>query len=99
MFLCQGDKDSYRLYRHKGLKFSIFEGERQIAAFTKNRLTIGKGDRYDIRMNRDADTVIVICLALTMDVTEYDDNDATVTYDFGNIGPEDRPFDQSWKPN
>jgi uncharacterized protein YxjI len=88
VFVCKGDQEIYRLYQHKGLNLSIFQADRQIAAFTKNRLKIGKGDRYEIRMNGDADAVIVICLALTIDASENEKDDTTVTYDFGSIGPE-----------
>ena len=45
-------------------------------------------------MNDDASLVIVICLALTVDDSEKEDDDATVTYDLGNIA-EDRQFDRS----
>ena len=43
--------------------------------------------------------VVVICLALIIDSAENEDNDATVTYDFGNAGPEDRSFDRAWEPS
>lgn len=99
VFLCEGQAQSFRLYQHKRLNYSIFQGDHQIAAFSKNSLKIGKGDRYDIRMNGDANVPLVICLALTVDNSENEDNGASVTYDFGNIGPEDRPFDESWEPN
>jgi uncharacterized protein YxjI len=98
VFVCEGDKDSFRLYRHKKLNYSIFQNDRQIAAFTKSRVKIGKGDRYDIRMDEDANAVVVICLALTVDATENEDDRATITFDFGNIGAEDKPFDESWEP-
>jgi len=50
-------------------------------------------------MNDDANLIIVICLALTVDASENEDDAATVTFDFGNIGPEDRPCDKSWEPS
>jgi hypothetical protein len=33
-----------------------------------------------------------------VNTADNDDNQATINIDFGNIGPEDRPFDQSWEP-
>lgn len=99
VFVCARDNERYYLYEHKGLNYSIFQGDSQIAAFTKNRFKIGKGDRYEIRMNDDANLVIVVCLALTLDASENEDDAATVTIDFGNIGPEEKPFDESWEPN
>ncbi|HYA95590.1 MAG TPA: hypothetical protein VEC95_04890 [Terriglobales bacterium] len=98
VFLCEGHQERFRLYQHKGLRYSIFQDERQIAAFIKNRVKIGKGNRYDIEVDTDADLVVVLCLVLTVNTAENDDNRATITVDFGNIGPEDRPFDESWQP-
>jgi len=99
VFVCESADETFRLYEHKGLNYSVFQNNRQIAAFNKNRIKIGKGDRYEIRMNDDANLIIVICLALTVDASENEDDAATVTFDFGNIGPEDRPCDKSWEPS
>jgi uncharacterized protein YxjI len=99
VFVCEGPEESFRLYQHKGLNYSIFQNDSQIAAFNKNRVKVGKGDRYEIRMNDDANLIIVICLVLTVDASENEGDTATVTFDFGNIGPEDRPFDNSWEPS
>jgi uncharacterized protein YxjI len=99
VFLCEGSNESFTLYEHKGLNYSIFQNNSQIAAFNKNRVKIGNGDRYEIRMNDDANLIVVICLALVVDASENEGDSASVTYDFGNIGPEDRPFDRSWEPS
>jgi uncharacterized protein YxjI len=42
-FVCEGESETFRLYEHKGLKYSVFRNNIQIAAFTKNRLKIGRG--------------------------------------------------------
>lgn len=89
VFVCESDKERFHQYEHKGLNYSIFQNS-QIASFSRNSLKIGKGDEYEIRMNDDANLVVVICLARIIDSAENKDNDATVTYDFGNVGPEDR---------
>ena len=99
VFVCESDEEIYRLYEHKGLKYSIFQEDHRIAAFTKNRVKIGQGDLYEIRMNEDANLVIVICLALTIDASENEDDNASVTVDFGNLGPEDKRYDESWEPS
>jgi len=77
------------LYEHKGLRYSIFDGDSQIAAFTKNRVVIGSGNEYDIQMNDDADLPLVISMVLTVNTAENDSDKATVTVDLGNIGPEE----------
>jgi hypothetical protein len=94
VFLCECRDESFTLYEHKGLNYSIFQNNSQIAAFTKNRVRIGNGDSYEIRLNDDADLVVVICLALSVDASENQDDTASVTFEFGNIGPEDRPFEK-----
>jgi hypothetical protein len=38
-------------------------------------------------------------LGLTVDLTENERDEATVAFDFGNIGPEEKPFDESWEPS
>jgi len=98
VFVCEGDGEEFRLYEHKGLNYSIFQDNRQIAAFTKNRIVIGKGNRYDVRVDRNANVLVVICMVLTTNTAENDNDTATVTFDYGNIGPEERPFDESWEP-
>ena len=98
VYACEGANDRYVLYEHRGLNYSVFQNDSQIAAFTKNGFKIGNGDRYKIQINDDANVVIVICLALTIDASENENIATTLTYDFGQIGPEARPFDKSWKP-
>jgi hypothetical protein len=50
-------------------------------------------------MNADANVVIIACMVLAVNTSENDDHQETVTYDFGSLGPEDRPFDESWVAN
>jgi hypothetical protein len=83
------------LYQHQGLNFSIFQDEHQIAEFTKNRVAIGNGNEYAIRLDGDANSLLLICMVLAINTSQRDNNES-VTIDFGSIGPEDRPFDTSW---
>jgi uncharacterized protein YxjI len=98
VFVCENADESFQLYRHKGLNFSIFQNDVQIAAFRKNKIKIGAGDRYEIRLNDDANLLVIVCMTLAIDSSEFDDDSSSATYDFGNIGPEARPFDSSWEP-
>ena len=99
VYLCEGQGESYRLYAHRGLKYSIFRDERQIAAITQNRLVIGRGNEYRIRMDSDADVVLLLCMMLTYNTgEEQDDDSASVTFDMGRIGPQGRAWDPNWKP-
>jgi len=100
VYSCIGASGSYHLFRHKGVRFSIFEDDTQIAAITRNKLIVGAGHEYDIQMNTTADFLVISCMILALN-TEQDsgnDDNNTVTYDFGNIGPEDRKFDELWQP-
>jgi uncharacterized protein YxjI len=100
VYACQCAEEIYHLFQHKGVRYSIFKGEDQVAAITGNRLIVGSGHEYDIRMNADADFLVIACMILALNTADEDgsDNDSTFTYDFGNIGPEDRRFDESWQP-
>lgn len=99
VYVCENAGESSHLYQHKGLNFSIFQNDVQIAAFTKKRVKIGAGDCYEIRMNDDANLIVIVCMTIAIDSSEFDDDPSTVTYDFGNISPEARPFDNSWEPS
>jgi len=95
--VCEGNGEQYLIYEHRGLKCSVFHDDRQITAFEKNRVALGNGNEYEIRMDSDADVIVILCIVLTMNSAD-DSNKETVTIDFGNIGPEARPFDESWEP-
>jgi hypothetical protein len=80
------------------LNRSIFRGDRQIAAYSKNRISFGKGNEYAIRMDSDADLTLILRMVLGLSMSEDNDDQQTVNIDFGNLGPEGRPFDESWEP-
>ncbi len=99
VFTCEGNGETYRLYSHRGLNYSIFKEDRQIAAFTKNRLVLGSGNEYEIRVDSDADVVVLVCMILTYNSSEEDSkDDSAVTLDIGHLGPQDRKFDEAWEP-
>lgn len=98
VYSCIGPKLKLLLYRHRGLRYSIFQDDCQIAAITKNRIVFGKGNEYSISMNSDADMIVILCIVLTINATQDDDDDAGVTIDFGNVGPQERKFDEDWEP-
>lgn len=98
--ICEGEGGPYRLYRHKGVRYSIFQGDRQIAAFSSNRLIIGNGRNFDLRVNSGVNLPLIICMVLCLNTEDGDDRENnTVTYDFGSLGPEDRKFDETWRPD
>jgi len=101
VFSCNGNKEEYKLLRHKGKNYSLFEGEEQIAGFNKNTFTVGKGDTYSIEANDEVNIYLLLCIVLIVDNSENNtkNNPSTLTIDFGNIGPEEQPFNYAWKPD
>jgi uncharacterized protein YxjI len=99
VYSCIGASTSYHLFQHKGVRFSIFEDNTQIAAITRNKFIIGAGHEYEILMNGNADLLVISCMLLALNTSDDDTSDQnSFTYDFGNIGPEDRKFDETWQP-
>jgi uncharacterized protein YxjI len=98
-YSCVGSDETYTLYQHKGLKCSIFRGDRQVAAFDKNSVVFGGGNEYDIRMDSDANLMVIVCMVLTINTADYDgDQQDLISVNWGNIGPEARAFDECWEP-
>lgn len=95
--ICEGNGEKYLIYEHRGRKCSVFRDDRQIAWFEKNKVAWGNGNEYEIEMDSDADLIVILCIVLTMNSSD-DKNSETVTIDFGNVGSEARPFDESWQP-
>ena len=99
VYLAEGNGEAYRLYRHRGVKFSVFKGDTQIAAITKNRIAIGSGNEYQVRINSDADPLIVTAMVLAFNSSKEDDKKGALTVDVGYMGLEAKPFDSSWQPS
>jgi uncharacterized protein YxjI len=99
VYKAEGNGETYRLYRHRGVKFSVFNGDKQIAAITKNRLTIGSGNEYQVQINSDADPLIVAALILAFNSSKEDDKKGAVSVDVGYMGMEEKHFDTSWQPS
>jgi uncharacterized protein YxjI len=86
------------LYEHRGMNRSIFKNERQIAAYSKNRVSFGSGNKYEVRMDADADLTLIVCMVLALSVSDDNDAHTSVNIDVGNVGPQGREFDPSWEP-
>jgi uncharacterized protein YxjI len=98
VYKCEGNGETYWLYQHKGLKLSIFKDDRQIAAIEKNRIVFGSGNQYQIQVDADANTLLIVCMVITLNSLDDNDDHDTVTFDLGSIGPEERPYDPAWQP-
>ncbi|HEX4037472.1 MAG TPA: hypothetical protein VHX37_05385 [Acidobacteriaceae bacterium] len=99
VYTCAGDHESWQLMRHHGLRASVFRDDRQIAAIVKNRLILGAGNRYEIRMNHDADPLVIVSMVLALNTAQRDDEKRdAVTFEVGSLGPQEKPWDDSWQP-
>jgi hypothetical protein len=100
VYVCKRGQEAYRLYQHRGLKYSVFRNEEQIAAVTRNRFVAVGGSRFDIRMNRDADLAMVVSMVLAMNTSDGNDHfDASTAIEHERRGSEDKKFDAAWQPN
>jgi hypothetical protein len=98
--ICEGDGGPFHLYAHKGVRYSIFQNDKQIAAFSRNRFIIGNGREFDLRVNSGVNLPLIISMVLCLNTEDDDDEtNSTFTYDFGQLGPEDRKFDETWRPD
>lgn len=98
VYECRCGEDVWTLYEHRGLRRSIFKGDRQIAAYAKNRVSFGSGNRYDVQMDADADLLLIVSMVVALSVAEDNDDQTTVNVDFGKIGPQGKESDDSWMP-
>lgn len=90
--------DIFDFYIHKGHKKSLFKNGNQIAAYDKKYFHLFEKDTIYIAANNNEPVALLISFAIAFDLGSENDG-AIVTYDVGNIGPEERTDDINWKPN
>lgn len=96
---CVGDEKRYIIIAHKGLKYSIFDHEKQIGVIEKNRIVVGSGDEYKVIVDKKSNPILMISIALIIDNFRGGNNNThAISIDVGNIMGELKPFNQSWKP-
>jgi len=98
VYECRSGDNVLTLYEHRGLRRSIFKGDRQIAAYAKNRVSFGSGNEYQVQMDGDADVMLIVSMVLALSVAEDNDDQTTVNVDFGNLGPQGKALDETWQP-
>lgn len=99
-YTCEQGNNTYMIYGHRGRKFSIFLNDVQIAWWSKAAVSWFAGDNYQIIANHKADKEMLIAFCLIIDNFRHDQHDGNaVTVDIGNIGPQAKKFDESWKPS
>jgi uncharacterized protein YxjI len=91
--------ETYTLYTHRSLQFSIFKGEKQVAAFTRNRVSIGSGHTYSITMDSGADVVLLSGIVIAFNTLTADKEKKSIGVEIGHVGPIDREQDTAWQPS
>ena len=97
-FECLCSNDIYNIYGHKGRKYSIFKNNSQIAWWDQDAVSLFQGFNYKIISNKDCDIDLLISFCLIIDDRKHGPHTDGATFDFGNIGPETKKFDESWQP-
>lgn len=97
-YQCQSNSDTYDIYRHRGLKYSIFKNDQQVAWWGKSIITWFEGDSYRIIANDDCDVDLIISFCLIIDNISGNHDTEVITLNIGNIGFQARKFDPQWQP-
>lgn len=98
-YQCQAGNDLYDIYGHNDLKYSIYKNDKQVAWWTKNAVSLFKGDNYKIIADDNCNLELLIAFCLINDNKDSSGSDSTITFDLGNIGPQARKFNKEWQPN
>ncbi len=103
IYTCEGNGSKYTFYEHRGMKSSIFQnslnGDLQIASLSKNRLVIGTGNTISLRMNSDAEVLLLACMAIAVNTTRSkNEKQAGINFDMGNMAGQGRSHDETWQP-
>jgi hypothetical protein len=97
-YACAIGAESYVWFQHKGLKYSLFLNGSQVASMISKPWQMGVRIQCEVLVNDDANLAAVLCFVLA--ACDMDSGESgRATYDFGNIGPEDMPFDERWQPS
>jgi uncharacterized protein YxjI len=97
-YICEGNGERYAVYAHRGRSFSIFRNEQQVASFAHQAVTVMGGNVINIRADDNCNVELTISIVLCIEAPQDQGNRQAVSFDFGKIGPEERPIDPNWEP-
>lgn len=99
-YQCKYANEIYDIYSHRGRKYSVYKNNSQIAWWDQKSVMWFEGNNYKILADDDCDIDIIISFFLIIDDWSSNNSDsATVTIDFGYIGPQAKEFNPHWRPN
>ncbi|MGJ8683134.1 MAG: hypothetical protein ACSHWW_00825 [Nonlabens sp.] len=96
-YLLSGNSGHYEIIPHKGNKVSIFKNNIQIGYYEKDLINVLKDQKIVLFCDKYVKFKLIIMIILSVEFSGSSDR-STVNIDFGNIGGELRPFDESWYP-
>lgn len=97
LFIFSDDSNNYQIIKHKGSKTSIFKNGTQIAYYEKDIVNFFEKETIKIIADEDIDHLLIFSIILALDC-HFNTNNTTATIDFGNLSPELKSFDSTWKP-
>lgn len=91
--------DQFLIIIHLGNKFSFFKNEKQFASLEKEKISIGLGKKYKVvaDANTPPDLLAIMSYAILIITEDEFEQAADFNVDLGNLGPELRSFNQTWK--
>jgi hypothetical protein len=97
-YRCEVDGDVYDIYGHRGLKYSVYRNDVQVAYWQKESVSWFEGDNYKLIASDDVSAELLALFNIIIDNAKSRKNKGTFNINWGYIGPQARPFDPSWIP-
>lgn len=90
------DEDIYQVKLHKKRRQSVFKNGIQIAAVNESFMNTFNTEKIQVLTSEEDCIEIIFLMILCLKIGE--NNQGTLTFDFGSIGKME-PIDESWKPS
>ncbi|HEY9047249.1 MAG TPA: hypothetical protein VIN08_15195 [Ohtaekwangia sp.] len=93
------ENDQFLIVFHIGTGFSFFKNDKQFAFFKKEKISLSSEKKYIVIADSDipADLLSIISHSILIITEDVYDQSADVNVDIGNIGPELRKIDHTWR--
>jgi hypothetical protein len=91
--------DQFLIVFHIGNKFSFFKNGKQFALLQKEKISISLDKKYKVIADADTspDILAIISYAILIITEDEFEQAGDFNVDLGNLGPELKSFDQTWK--
>ena len=98
-YTCTTGQDNYNVIEHKRRKTSIFKNKSQIAYFQKKRISVLGYDKYNVVLDKNANTLLIIGIIISIDMRhdKIYEHDSGIIFNIGKLS-ENTSFDENWTP-